>query len=468
MRPGNVRRCLRKSQIKGRLRIRQENIPEGVKTQAESGGHAVLAGYLGKSSYRYTPFGELVCAEGENAGEGFLYNGEAYDAVSGSYYLRARFYEPAAMRFNQPDTVRGDAREPQSLNRYVYVQNNPVMYEDPSGEILVLVGIGIGLAVGGAYAGYKYQNNRNRQQGVSGARTGTGTKTPKSTAGYTGTAKQNKNQSSNQGSSSYQSTGKQTQSKNYGYTTNTGSRDLSGSQQKNGSVPAAARNNQKIGTVQKNSGTKSSSKACSASKNSDSKKKAVLVPNKAVKTGTAIAAPVVVELLPQAWPWIVAGGKVFISALAGMGIVTLVGELLESKGDEKEGRVEPEGEVSEENQSTGKAKEKDKNKEKDKAKKTPNETVDDRKLDELTPEEINKLSPEELKEKLPDGWKYEEHNGRIHIKDPNGRMRLRIDPADKMTPYQHMHLYDNKGNLLDINGNPVPSKSPDGHIFYQP
>ena len=75
---------------------------------------------------------------------------------------------------------------------------------------------------------------------------------------------------------------------------------------------------------------------------------------------------------------------------------------------------------------------------------------------------------EELKEKLPDGWKYEEHNGRIHIKDPNGRMRLRIDPADKMTPYQHMHLYDNKGNLLDINGNPVPSKSPDGHIFYQP
>ena len=345
-----MRRCLRKSQIKGRLRIRQENIPEGVKTQAESGGHAVLAGYLGKSSYRYTPFGELVCAEGENAGEGFLYNGEAYDAVSGSYYLRARFYEPAAMRFNQPDTVRGDAREPQSLNRYVYVQNNPVMYEDPSGEILVLVGIGIGLAVGGAYAGYKYQNNRNRQQGVSGARTGTGTKTPKSTAGYTGTAKQNKNQSSNQGSSSYQSTGKQTQSKNYGYTTNTGSRGLSGSQQKNGSVPAAARNNQKIGTVQKNSGTKSSSKACSASKNSDSKKKAVLVPNKAVKTGTAIAAPVVVELLPQAWPWIVAGGKVFISALAGMGIVTLVGELLESKGDEKEGRVEPEGEVSEENQ----------------------------------------------------------------------------------------------------------------------
>ena len=222
--------------------IRQENIPEGAKTQAESGVHAVLADYLEKSSYGYTPFGEQVFVKGENEEEGFLYNAEAYDAVSGSYYLRARFYEPAAMRFNQPDTLRGDVRDPQSLNRYVYVQNNPVMYEDPSGEILVLVGIGIGLAVGGAYAGYKYQNNRNRQQGVSGARTGA--KTPKSTVGYTGTAKQNKNQ----GSSSYQRTG-QTQPKNYGYTTNTGSRSLSGSQQKNGSVPAAARSNQRTGTV---------------------------------------------------------------------------------------------------------------------------------------------------------------------------------------------------------------------------
>jgi RHS repeat-associated protein len=86
-----------------------------------------------KSSYRYTPFGEQVCTDGEKAQEEFLYNAEAYDAVSGSYYMRVRFYEPAAMRFYQPDIVRGDVKKPQSLNRYVYVQNNPVMYEDTSG-----------------------------------------------------------------------------------------------------------------------------------------------------------------------------------------------------------------------------------------------------------------------------------------------------------------------------------------------
>ena len=92
--------------------IRQENISEEAEMQAESGGQHVLAGYWGKSSYRYTPFGELVCTDGEKVGEGFLYNAEVYDAVSGSYYLRARFYKPTAMRFNQPDVVRGDIREP--------------------------------------------------------------------------------------------------------------------------------------------------------------------------------------------------------------------------------------------------------------------------------------------------------------------------------------------------------------------
>ena len=98
---------------------------------------------------------------------------------------------------------------------------------------------------------------------------------------------------------------------------------------------------QKTGTVQKNSGTKSSSKACSATGNTGVKQPSK-VRNKAVKTGVALEAPAVVELLPQAWPWIVTGGKAFISALAGMGIVKFVEEMFEFKGDEKEERAEPE------------------------------------------------------------------------------------------------------------------------------
>ncbi|RKJ47583.1 RHS repeat-associated core domain-containing protein [bacterium 1XD42-54] len=132
-----------------------------------------------KSSYRYTPFGEQVCTDGEKAQEEFLYNAEAYDAVSGSYYMRVRFYEPAAMRFYQPDIVRGDVKKPQSLNRYVYVQNNPVMYEDTSGESVLPAFVGAGAIV---LIGSNYVMNRGKNT--------TGNKTAsKTTKGYTQSTK---------------------------------------------------------------------------------------------------------------------------------------------------------------------------------------------------------------------------------------------------------------------------------------
>ena len=50
------------------------------------------------------------------------------DALTGHYYLRARFYNPIIARFTQEDTYRGDG-----LNLYAYVANNPIRYVDPSG-----------------------------------------------------------------------------------------------------------------------------------------------------------------------------------------------------------------------------------------------------------------------------------------------------------------------------------------------
>ena len=48
-------------------------------------------------------------------------------------YLRARFYAPELNRFSQKDLIRGSVTQPGSLNRYLYVQNDPVNYIDPSG-----------------------------------------------------------------------------------------------------------------------------------------------------------------------------------------------------------------------------------------------------------------------------------------------------------------------------------------------
>ena len=86
------------------------------------------------------------------------------------------------------------------------------------------------------------------------------------------------------------------------------------------------------------------------------------------------------------------------------------------------------------------------------------------KLDKLSPKEIVDLNIQELKGRLPEGWTFHEHNGRVHIKNSKGDYKIRIDPPDRITNYNHMHIYDKNGKPLDINGNIVNRKSPDAHI----
>jgi hypothetical protein len=44
---------------------------------------------------------------------------------------------------------------------------------------------------------------------------------------------------------------------------------------------------------------------------------------------------------------------------------------------------------------------------------------------------------------------------------------MRLDPPDKATNYNHVHLYDKEGNSLDSNLKRVDYKSPDAHIRYK-
>jgi hypothetical protein len=47
-------------------------------------------------------------------------------------------------------------------------------------------------------------------------------------------------------------------------------------------------------------------------------------------------------------------------------------------------------------------------------------------------------------------------------------IRIRIDPPDKGTRYDHIHFYDANGNSLDINLGIVPEDSPAAHIAIKP
>ncbi|MBI2045786.1 RHS repeat-associated core domain-containing protein [Candidatus Pacearchaeota archaeon] len=81
---------------------------------------------IGEESY--FAFGE----EKSSSGERFTYTGKELDD-SGLYYYGARYYEPASGRFISPDPISGSIENPQSLNKYSYVLNNPNKFVDPSG-----------------------------------------------------------------------------------------------------------------------------------------------------------------------------------------------------------------------------------------------------------------------------------------------------------------------------------------------
>ena len=89
-----------------------------------------------RNHYTYDAFGGIMDAE-ETIRNRYTYNGEAYDGVTGQYYLRKRYYSPYISRFTQEDEYRGDG-----LNLYAFCANNPVMYVDPSGYKKKKCGIG--------------------------------------------------------------------------------------------------------------------------------------------------------------------------------------------------------------------------------------------------------------------------------------------------------------------------------------
>jgi RHS repeat-associated protein len=82
----------------------------------------------------YEPFGDSFNELNEN--NNYKYNNKEVDVSTGLLYYGARYYDADIGRFTTPDPVSGSITAPQSLNRYVYVQNNPMKYVDPSGNVV--------------------------------------------------------------------------------------------------------------------------------------------------------------------------------------------------------------------------------------------------------------------------------------------------------------------------------------------
>ncbi len=96
----------------------------------------LVSGYPDNSvdQVHYLPFGATYFDAG-GIPVNHKYTAQEFDAETGLYNYNARFYNPALGRFISADSLVNDPSNPQSLNRYSYVLNNPMIYTDPTGHM---------------------------------------------------------------------------------------------------------------------------------------------------------------------------------------------------------------------------------------------------------------------------------------------------------------------------------------------
>ena len=117
----------------------------------------------------YTPYGATATQTGSPK-PAHQFTGQRLDTGTGLYYYKARYYDPQLGRFTQPDPFVQNPADPQTLNRYAYVRNNPTNLVDPSGHFFqfiiaaivaalkaAVIGAAVGAVVNGAVAAVRGQ-----------------------------------------------------------------------------------------------------------------------------------------------------------------------------------------------------------------------------------------------------------------------------------------------------------------------
>jgi len=85
----------------------------------------------------YYPWGGLRGSSEPAVPTDVGFTGQRLDASTGLMLYQARYYDPLVGRFISADSIVPDPTDPQNLNRYSYVQNNPVTNTDPSGHCVI-------------------------------------------------------------------------------------------------------------------------------------------------------------------------------------------------------------------------------------------------------------------------------------------------------------------------------------------
>ena len=88
------------------------------------------------SETRYKAWGEIRYSTGTTTTP-YSYTGQYSNTADfGWMYYKARWYDSTLGRFAQADSIVPGAGDPRAWDRYSYVKNSPVVYNDPSGHMM--------------------------------------------------------------------------------------------------------------------------------------------------------------------------------------------------------------------------------------------------------------------------------------------------------------------------------------------
>ena len=111
-------------------------------TNDHLGSPRIITNEIGQVTSRrdFMPFGEETYSAQRTANLGYAadnvkqgFTGYLKDDETGLDFAEARMYAKSLGRFTSPDIIAGKIQNPQSLNRYSYVWNNPLILTDPTG-----------------------------------------------------------------------------------------------------------------------------------------------------------------------------------------------------------------------------------------------------------------------------------------------------------------------------------------------
>src|SRR5574340_534887 len=85
------------------------------------------------STLLYTAFGETRLANGATNTD-YRYTGQREDQSINLMWYGSRWYDPYLSRWTSPDSIVPDPYNVQDWDRYAYVRNNPIKYNDPTGH----------------------------------------------------------------------------------------------------------------------------------------------------------------------------------------------------------------------------------------------------------------------------------------------------------------------------------------------